>query len=94
MEGILNMWTVAKMRADYEGWWLFSDWPEKVIETLNFNTYEEMLEKYTKLLQDCKDCFDNYVVGKHNIYAFYNNCDLNFAKIAMKIYKYFIVLLF
>ena len=32
------------MRADYEGWWLFSDWPEKVIETLNFNTYEEMLE--------------------------------------------------
>ena len=74
------MWTVAKMRADYEGWWLFSDWPERVIETLNFNTYEEMLEKYTKLLQDFKDCFDNYVVGKHNIYAFYNNCDLNFCE--------------
>ncbi|HGF0297466.1 TPA: hypothetical protein ACF9D5_002773, partial [Staphylococcus aureus] len=22
------MWTVTKIRADYEGWWLFSDWPE------------------------------------------------------------------
>ena len=44
MEGDFKHVDSCKMRADYEGWWLFSDWPEKVIETLNFNTYEEMLE--------------------------------------------------
>ena len=88
------MWTVAKIRADYEGWWLFSDWRKKVVERLDFNTYDDMLARYTELLQECKNCFDNYVVGKYNIHAFYNNCDLNFAKIAKKIYKYFIVLLF
>ncbi|MBU5904510.1 regulatory protein MsaA, partial [Vibrio cholerae O1] len=26
------MWTVTKIRADYEGWWLFSDWPENIVE--------------------------------------------------------------
>ncbi|MDT4039635.1 hypothetical protein RPO42_09180, partial [Staphylococcus aureus] len=25
------MWTVTKIRADYEGWWLFSDWPENIV---------------------------------------------------------------
>ena len=42
----------------------------KVVERLDFNTYDDMLARYTELLQECKNCFDNYVVGKYNIHAF------------------------
>ena len=52
-----------------------------------------MLKIINQLLKS-KKYYNNYVIGKYNIYAFYNNCDLNFVKIVMKIYKYFIVLLF
>ncbi len=31
------MWTVVKIRADYEGWWLFEDWPQKIVEQSEFN---------------------------------------------------------
>ena len=69
------MWTVAKIRADYEGWWLFSDWTEKIVEQHHYSNYEEMLE--------------------YNIYAFYNNCDLNFCEDCdedLQIFYSFIVL--
>ena len=72
------MWTVTKIRADYEGWWLFSDWPENIVE------------KY-----QCKVQFDNYVTGKYNIYAFYNNCDMNYCEDCeedLQIFYSFIVL--
>ena len=68
------MWTVTKIRADYEGWWLFSDWPE---------------------INQCKVQFDNYVTGKYNIYAFYNNCDMNYCEDCeedLQIFYSFIVL--
>ena len=29
------MWTVVKIRADYEGWWLFEDWPQKLWNNQN-----------------------------------------------------------
>ncbi|PTK88617.1 hypothetical protein BUZ05_13065, partial [Staphylococcus gallinarum] len=74
------MWTVAKIRADYEGWWLFSDWTDHIIEQHDFNTYEEMMTCYKSLLNKSKIDYDNYLVGKHNIHAFYNNCELGFRK--------------
>ena len=37
------MWTVAKIRADYEGWWLFSDWTDQIVEQHNFETYDGFL---------------------------------------------------
>ena len=44
------MWTVAKIRADYEGWWLFSDWTEKIVEQHHYSNYEEMLEDYQSIM--------------------------------------------
>ncbi|MCG1770203.1 regulatory protein MsaA [Staphylococcus epidermidis] len=74
------MWTVVKIRADYEGWWLFDDWPQKIVEQSEFTTYEQMMEYYINVLNHSKKRYDNYVVGKYNIHAFYNNCDLNFCE--------------
>ena len=63
------MWTVVKIRADYEGWWLFEDWP-KIVEQSEFTTYDQMLDYYINVLNHSKKCYDNYVVGKYNIHAF------------------------
>ncbi|MBE7356322.1 regulatory protein MsaA [Staphylococcus haemolyticus] len=89
------MWTVAKIKADYEGWWLFSDWTDKIIEQYQFTSYDEMLNYYKNIISKSKDYYDNYVVGKYNIHAFYNNCDLNFCEDCeedLQIFYSFIVL--
>ncbi|PTK42996.1 hypothetical protein BUZ48_08720, partial [Staphylococcus hominis] len=42
-----------------------------------------------------KKYYNNYVIGKYNIYAFYNNCDLNFCEDCdedLQIFYSFIVL--
>ena len=49
------MWTVAKIRADYEGWWLFSDWTEKIVEQHHYSNYEEMLEDYQSIIKKSKN---------------------------------------
>ena len=56
------MWTVAKIRADYEGWWLFSDWTDKIVKQSSFSTYTEMLDAYKALIKQSKKDYDNYVV--------------------------------
>lgn len=89
------MWTVAKIRADYEGWWLFSDWTDHIVEQYDFETYDEMLNFYTSLILKSKNSFDNYLVGKYNIHAFYNNCELGFCEDCdedLQIFYSFIVL--
>ena len=48
------MWTVAKIRADYEGWWLFSDWTEKIVEQHHYSNYEEMLKDYQSIIKKSK----------------------------------------
>lgn len=74
------MWTVAKIRADYEGWWLFSDWTDHIVEQYHFDNYEEMLSYYQSIIGNSKQFYDNYLVGKYNIHAFYNNCELGFCE--------------
>ncbi|MDT3919187.1 DUF1033 family protein, partial [Staphylococcus saprophyticus] len=56
------MWTVAKIRADYEGWWLFSDWTDQIVEQHNFETYEAMMAFYNALILKSKRHYDNYLV--------------------------------
>ena len=74
------MWTVAKIRADYEGWWLFSDWTNHIVEQYHFENYEKMLNYYQSIIENSKRHYDNFLVGKYNIHAFYNNCELGFCE--------------
>ncbi|MFG6182695.1 DUF1033 family protein, partial [Staphylococcus aureus] len=39
------MWTVTKIRADYEGWWLFSDWPENIVEKYQYQDFDDMFKQ-------------------------------------------------
>lgn len=89
------MWSIAKIRADYEGWWLFSDWTDNIIERDDFESYAEMLTKYQHKIRECKEAYDNYLIGKYNIHAFYNNCELGFCEDCdenLQIFYSFIVL--
>lgn len=54
LRGEIYMWTVAKIRADYEGWWLFSDWTDKIIEQYQFTSYDEMLNYYKNIISKVK----------------------------------------
>jgi len=74
------MWTVAKIRADYEGWWLFSDWTDHIVEQYHFENYEKMLNYYQSIIENSKKHYDNFLVGKYNIHAFYNNCEIGFCE--------------
>lgn len=57
------MWTVAKIRADYEGWWLFSDWTEKIVEQHHYSNYEEMLEDYQSIIKKVKNIIIIMLLG-------------------------------
>ena len=54
-----------------------------------------MLDAYKALIKQSKKDYDNYVVGKFNIHAFYNNCDMNYCEDCeedLQIFYSFIVL--
>lgn len=74
------MWELIKIRADYEGWWLFDDWPEHIVETQTFSTDAAFFEAYESTIKKAKEHYCNHLVGKHNIYAFYNNCDIQYCE--------------
>lgn len=74
------MWKIVTIRADYEGWWLFDDWREKIIKEITCNDYNDMLKEYDALLERYQLKFVNEIIGKHNIHAFYNNCDIAYCE--------------
>ncbi|TDM13275.1 DUF1033 family protein [Macrococcus lamae] len=74
------MFQIKIMRADYEGWWLFEDWQEKVVLTKTFETRAEFMAGYQKQLIDLRQQYPNEVIGKYNIHAFYKNCELEFCE--------------
>ncbi|KAA1040247.1 DUF1033 family protein [Macrococcus equipercicus] len=74
------MFQLKVIRADYEGWWLFEDWPEKVIMTQTFQTAEELAAGYEQQLEAMRQKFPNEIIGKYNIHAFYRNCELEFCE--------------
>lgn len=74
------MWEVVKIRTDYEGWWLFDDWRDFRIETYYFETYASFINTYAHLIKEAQASYDNCIVGKYHMYAFYNNCDMNYCE--------------
>ncbi|EKS25849.1 hypothetical protein HMPREF9310_01425 [Staphylococcus simulans ACS-120-V-Sch1] len=74
---------------------MFDDWRDNIYEQFQFEQYEDMLKKYRELICLSKMKFDNFIKGKYNIYAFYNNCDMGFCEDCdedMQIFYSFIVL--
>ena len=53
-----------------------------------------MMTCYKSLLNKSKIDYDNYLVGKHNIHAFYNNCELGFCRDCDEDLQIFIAILY
>ncbi|GGB06176.1 DUF1033 family protein [Macrococcus hajekii] len=73
------MFDVIIIRADYEGWWLFDDWQNHIIYKESYPDYEAFSAAYQQQLKALKNKFTNELIGKHNIYAFYNNCEIEYC---------------
>jgi len=78
-EGI-HMWEVIIIRADYEGWWLFEGWQDFIIYQEQADTEEKFEKIYKERLKLMREKFTNEVIGKYNIHAFYNNCELHYCE--------------
>ncbi len=74
------MFQIKIMRADYEGWWLFDGWQEKVITSSSYQTEEAFKEGYKAQLEEMRRQYPNEIIGKHHIHAFYRNCELEFCE--------------
>ena len=68
---------------------------QNIVEKYQYQDFDDMFKHYQQLINQCKVQFDNYVTGKYNIYAFYNNCDMNYCEDCeedLQIFYSFIVL--
>lgn len=74
------MYEVVILKADYEGWWLFEGWQEGIVDQYTYDTEEEMNEGYTNILLYMKKRFNSYKIGKHDMHAFFNGCDLEYCE--------------
>ncbi|TDM04733.1 DUF1033 family protein [Macrococcus carouselicus] len=74
------MWDVIIIRADYEGWWLFDDWHDHIIHKESYHDYESFKQAYQYTLAEMKKRFSNERIGKYGIYAFHNNCELEYCE--------------
>lgn len=78
--GVLKMYQVAVLKADYEGWWLFEGWQEELTEARHFSSEEAMLDYYWKLVERMMENFHSYQTGKYDLMAFYNACELEYCE--------------
>lgn len=74
------MYQIKTIRADFEGWWLFEGWQQLVIGTIDCATNEEFMEMYQDELINMRNKYHHEVIGKYNIHAFYNHCDVFFCE--------------
>lgn len=73
------MYEIITIRADYEGWWLFDDFRQQATDIKQFNVKIEAEEYYDQQIMHLRTLFCNELVGKYNIHAFYNNCEIEFC---------------
>lgn len=74
------MYEIITIRADYEGWWLFENYREKATEIKSFSQLSEAKSYYNEQLVMLRQHFCNELVGKYDIHAFYNNCEIEFCE--------------
>ena len=74
------MFHIVILKADYEGWWLFDDWQQNIVETYTFDAENEMRQEYGKLLDEMKSIYHSFRTGKYDIHAFFNGCELEYCE--------------
>ncbi|AKG74133.1 DUF1033 family protein [Salinicoccus halodurans] len=73
------MFHIVILKADYEGWWLFEDWQQNIVERYTFGAETEMRQQYEKLLDEMKNTYHSFKTGKYEMHAFFNGCELEYC---------------
>ncbi|GAA3726214.1 regulatory protein MsaA [Salinicoccus jeotgali] len=74
------MYEIVILKADYEGWWLFEGWQEEIVDRYTYDTEEEMVNGYTDIILGMKKRFNLYKIGKYDMHAFFNGCELEYCE--------------
>lgn len=59
------MYEVIYMKADYEPWWMFDDWEEKVRLRQTFENREEATAYFGRLLDEFRGKYEHEAVKKN-----------------------------
>ena len=95
MRGKYTCGQLPKLEFDYEGWWLFSDWTDKIIEQYQFTSYDEMLNYYKNIISKVKIITIIMLLENTIFMRFITIGDLNFCEDCeedLQIFYSFIVL--
>lgn len=74
------MYEVIYMKADYEPWWMFEGWEEKVQLRHTFNNAEDANECFRRLLQEFRGKYEHEAVKKEFFYAFWTGKEKVFCE--------------
>lgn len=67
------MYEVIYMKADYEPWWLFEDWKDKVKTRKVFTTGIEAKQYVDELTKQFEEQYENKEVRKECFFAFWSD---------------------
>ena len=75
------MHEIVCTRADYEPWWMFDDWEEKIISREKFTSIEEAQRHLEELQQDFSLRFSNHEKRGLAFDAYWNEEEMEYCEI-------------
>ncbi|MFS0576382.1 DUF1033 family protein [Sporosarcina sp. 179-K 3D1 HS] len=74
------MYEVLYIKADYEPWWMFEGWEEKVQLRHTFHNEEEATVFFHQLLDEFRSQYEHEAVKKEFFYAFWTDQEKVFCE--------------
>ena len=74
------MYKIIYMKADYEPWWQFDGWEEKIISTYEYMSKETFEVAFNGILQKFRKQYDNEVSKDNRYYAFWSEDEREFCE--------------
>ncbi|WP_338062438.1 DUF1033 family protein [Sporosarcina limicola] len=68
------------MKADFEPWWMFEGWEEKIQSHHTFDDAKEASVFFENLLSEFREKYDYEAIKKDHYYAFWSECEKFFCE--------------
>ncbi|ANU10793.1 hypothetical protein A1A1_17710 [Planococcus antarcticus DSM 14505] len=75
------MHEIVYIRADYEPWWMFDGWEDKVVSRQRFETVENAQQYLKELEQDFSRRFSNQEKREFAFTAYWNEEEVEYCEI-------------
>lgn len=74
------MYKIIYMKADYEPWWQFDGWEEKIIEEKIFDNKEEAKQFLEEILNKFGKKYMHHGYKKERFWAFWSDDEVQFCE--------------